>query len=102
MTYIGRFRSRAFGLIADTTAQRPRNLLDVIAGVPKPTVEKSLVPWLNDCFNALAGLPGDEVLRFGHLWAGLDYHERRVKPSIDDLTEWRVMSKEPDWSTCNS
>ncbi len=67
-----------------------------MAGVPKPTVEKSLVPWLNDCLNALAGLPVDQVLRFGHLWSGLDYHERRLQRSSDDLAEWQLMSTDPD------
>ena len=44
LAYIGRVRSRAFGFVPGTTPQRQRNLLDVMAGVPKPTVEKSLVP----------------------------------------------------------
>ena len=77
--YVGQFRSKGFGLVPGTTPKRRRrNPLDVIAGAPKPTVEKSLVPWLNDCLNALAGLPDDQVLRFGHLWAGLDYEEKRL------------------------
>ena len=67
-----------------------------MAGVPRPTVEKSLVPWLSDCLNALAGLPDDQVMRFGHLWSGLDYHERRLSPTSDDLTEWGLMSQRPD------
>ena len=92
--YVGKFKSRAFGLVPGTTPQRRRNLLDVMAAAPKPTVEKSLVPWLNDCLNALAGLPDDQVLRFGHLWAGLDYDERRS--ASQDVTDWRLMSTEPD------
>jgi hypothetical protein len=101
LIYISRFRSRAFGLIAGTTPQRRRNLLDVMAAVPKPTVETSLVPWLNDCLNALAGLPEDQVMRFGHLWSGLDYHQRRVNPSPDDLAEWRLMSESVDHRLVN-
>ncbi|HEX6760676.1 MAG TPA: hypothetical protein VF086_20045 [Propionibacteriaceae bacterium] len=96
LVYIGKLRSRAFGFVPGTTPQRQRNLLDVMAGVPKPTVEKSLVPWLSDCLNALAGLPDDQVMRFGHLWSGLDYHERRLSPTSDDLTEWGRMSAQPD------
>jgi len=101
LIYISRFRSRAFGLIAGTTPQRRRNLLDVMAAVPKPTIETSLVPWLNDCLNALAGLPEDQVMRFGHLWSGLDYHQRRVNPSPDDLAEWRLMSESVDHRLVN-
>ena len=101
LIYVSRFRSRAFGLIAGTTHQRRRNVLDVMAAVPKPTVTRSLVPWLNDCLNALAGLPDDQVMRFGHLWAGLDYHERRLDPSADDLAEWRRMSASPDHRLVN-
>jgi predicted acylesterase/phospholipase RssA len=96
LAYIGRLRSRAFGFVPGTTPERQRNLLDVMAGVPRPTVEKSLVPWLSDCLNALAGLPDDQVMRFGHLWSGLDYHERRLSPTSDDLTEWGLMSQRPD------
>lgn len=101
LVYLGRLRSRAFGLVPGTTPQRQRNLLDVIAGVPRPTVEMSLVPWLNDCLNALAGLPNDQVLRFGHLWSGLDYHERRLSRTSDDLAMWRLMSEQPDHRLVN-
>jgi predicted acylesterase/phospholipase RssA len=93
LAYINKLRSRAFGIVPGTTPQRSRNLLDVMAGVPKPTVEKSLVPWLNDCLNALAGLPDDQVLRFGHLWSGLDYHKQR---HAKDTSEWRQMSENPN------
>jgi hypothetical protein len=96
LAYIGRLRSRAFGFVPGTTPQRQRNLLDVMAGVPKPTVEKSLMPWLNDCLNSLAGLPDGQVMRFGHLWSGLDYHQRRLSPTSDDLAEWGRMSQQPD------
>ena len=96
LAYIGRLRSRAFGFVPGTTPQRQRNLLDVMAGVPKPTVEKSLMPWLNDCLNSLAGVPDGQVMRFGHLWAGLDYHQRRLSPTSDDLAEWGRMSQQPD------
>jgi hypothetical protein len=98
---VGRLRSRAFGFVPGTTPQRQRNLLDVMAGVPKPTVERSLVPWLNDCLNALAGLSDDQVLRFGHLWSGVDYHERRRSATFHDLARWRLMSDSPDHRLVN-
>jgi len=101
LSYIGHFRSRAFGFIAGTTPQRSRNLLDVMAAVPRPTVKKSVVPWLSDCMNALAGLPDDQVLRFGHLWSGLDYHERRRTQSQEDLATWRQMSERSDHRLVN-
>jgi hypothetical protein len=101
LAYIGRVRSRAFGFVPGTTPQRQRNLLDVIAGVPKPTVEKSLVPWLNDCLNALSGLPDDQALRFGHLWSGPDYHQRRLSPTSDDMAQWRLMSQVADHRLVN-
>jgi hypothetical protein len=101
LTYVGRLRSRAFGFIAGTTPQRSRKLLDVMAAVPKPTVEKSVVPWLNDCLTALTGLPDDQVLRFGHLWSGLDYHERRLSPTQEDLSAWQQMSGHSDHRLVN-
>ena len=101
LIYLGRLRSRAFGFVPGTTPQRQRNLLDVMAGVPKPTVEMSLVPWLNGCLNALAGLGDDQVMRFGHLWSGLDYHERRLSRTPDDLAKWRLMSEQPDHRLVN-
>ena len=96
LIYIAGFRRRGFGLIPGTTTRRQRSLLDVMAGIPKPTVEKSLVPWLNDCLNALAGLPAEHVLRFGHLWSGLEFHEQRLMASPRDVASWRQMSKDPD------
>jgi hypothetical protein len=101
LSYVGHLRSRAFGFIAGTTPQRRRNLLDVMAAVPKPTVEKSVVPWLSDSMNALAGLPDDQVLRFGHLWSGLDYHERRLTPNQEDLAAWRLMAERSDHRLVN-
>jgi len=101
LIYINRFRRQAFGLVPGMTPQRQRNLLDVMATVPRPTVEKSLVPWLNDCLTALAGLPQDQVLRFGHLWSGWDYHIRRLSPSTVDSDMWQQMSREVDHRLIN-
>ena len=99
--YVGRFRSRAFGLVLGNASHRRRSPLDVLAGVPKPTVEKSLIPWLNDCLNDLAGLPAHEVLRFGHLWSGLKYHERRGSPSQAELDQWQTMWERRDHRLVN-
>lgn len=101
LIYINRFRRQAFGLVPGMTPQRQRTLLDVMAAVPKPTVEKSLVPWLNDCLNALAGLPQNQVLRFGHLWSGWDYHIKRRSPSPVDRDMWQQMSREVDHRLIN-
>jgi hypothetical protein len=101
LIYINRFRRQAFGLVPGMTPQRQRTLLDVMAAVPKPTVEKSLVPWLNDCLNALAGLSQNQVLRFGHLWSGWDYHIKRRSPSPVDRDMWQQMSREVDHRLIN-
>jgi hypothetical protein len=101
LNYIGRFRGHGFGLIPGTTNRRQRSLLDVMAGIPKPSVNKSLVPWLSDCLNALAGLPPDHVLRFGHLWSGLNYSEQRLMASPRDVASWRRMSSDPDLRLVN-
>jgi predicted acylesterase/phospholipase RssA len=101
LNYVDHLRSRAFGLIAGTTPQRSRNLLDLMAAVPKPTVDKSLVPWLNGCLNALAGLPDGQVLRFGHLWSGLDYQERRASERPEDLARWRQLWEHRDHRLVN-
>jgi predicted acylesterase/phospholipase RssA len=98
--YIDGLRSQAFGLVPGATPHRSRSPLDALAGVPKPTVEEALVPWLNGCLNALAGLP-NEVLRFGHLWSGLNYHQLRVSPSDDDLRKWKLMSRQKDHRLVN-
>ncbi len=92
--YLGRFQERRYGLVPGTTPQRPRTALDVLAGVPKPTVDLSVVPWLDHCLNALAGLPETEVLRFGHLWSGLDYHRDRADRSLSG--RWPTLSRSPD------
>ena len=101
LNYIGRFQRHGFGLIPGTTTRRQRSLLDVMAGIPKPTVNKSLVPWLNDCLNALAGLPPDHVLRFGHLWSGLNYSAQRLMASPRDVAHWRRMASDADLRLVN-
>jgi predicted acylesterase/phospholipase RssA len=102
LIYIGRFKSHAFGLIPGATPQSQRSTpLDAMAGIPKPTVEKAVVPWLNDCLNALAGLPPDQVLRFGHLWSGVDHREDDLMMRPSEPTTWRLMSEDPDHRLVN-
>jgi predicted acylesterase/phospholipase RssA len=99
--YVDQFRRRGFGFLPGTTPQAPRNLLDVMAGVPKPTVDKSVVPWLNDCLNALAGLPDNEVLRFGHLWSGRNYDSWPSSWSEEDRRSWELMADSKDHRLIN-
>lgn len=94
--YLARLRTHAYGLVPGATPSRSRNLLDVLAGVPAPTVDLSLIPWLTQCLNALAGLGPRQVLRFGHLWAGPEFEARRAAPSADDRRAWERMSTAPD------
>lgn len=99
--YVYRFRSRSFGLIAGTAPRRRRDPLDFLAGAPKVTVDRSLVPWLGDCLSQLAGLADGEVLRFGHLWAGLGYTQARVTPRAADRERWESMSGHTDQRLVN-
>ena len=57
------------------------------------------MPWLNDCLNALAGLPAEHVLRFGHL-VRVGYHEQRLMASPRDVAAGE-MSKDPDLRLVN-
>ncbi|HWI01580.1 MAG TPA: hypothetical protein VNT27_14730, partial [Propionibacteriaceae bacterium] len=80
---IRRFGGRSYGLVAGTAVpKRRRGLFDWLAAAPKTTVEQSLVPWLNDCLTALAGLPSGEVLRFGHLWCGSRFRNPKGQPPV--------------------
>ncbi|MFP5284015.1 MAG: hypothetical protein ACLGIF_11260, partial [Actinomycetes bacterium] len=83
---VTRFGDRAYGLISGTTPSSPRSLVDLLAGLPEPTMDRSLVPWLHDTLTDLAGLPRGEVLRFGHLWAGRDFARLRAAwtPASED------------------
>ncbi len=102
LTYVGSLRSRSFGLLPGTTPPvRSRNLLDLLAGVPAQTVEHSVVPWLNDCLGRLAGLPAGEVLRFGHLWSGADFHDVRAHATSEQLGSWQQMSGRRDLRLVN-
>jgi hypothetical protein len=100
--YVSRFRTASFGLLAGTTPPpRRRDLLDLLAGVPRSTVEQSVVPWLNDCLGRLAGLPDGEVLRFGHLWSGDDFHQIRTQPTAALRAAWQQMSERTDQRLVN-
>ena len=49
-------------------------LFDSAAQVlPRRTVDANLTDWLTQSMADLAGLPAEEVLRFGHLWSGGEY-----------------------------
>ncbi len=98
---INRMRSVSYGLVAGSSPARTRNLLDLLAGVPRPTVGPSVAPWLATNLNRLAGLPDEEVMRFGHLWVGLDYSRRRQQLDADQLTRMRQLSEDPDQRLVN-
>ena len=89
-----RFRTVSYGLLAGSSPQRRRNLVDLMAGVPRPTVTESVLPWLAGNLNRLAGLPEEEVLRFGHLWAGTGYSSRRLDPAR--TPEFRALAEDVD------
>lgn len=91
-----RFGEVSYGLLAGASPAQPRNLLDWMAGVPRATVAASVSPWLAATLNQLAGLPVDEVMRFGHLWAGLGYSERRQQLDETELAALRAMAEDPD------
>ncbi len=75
-------RSRSYGLVAGSTPAGRPSVVSRLLGVPAPTVDRALVPWLSDSLAELAGLPG-RVLRFGHLWQGPAFEP---VPESDDGT----------------
>lgn len=98
--YLFRFGELSFGLVAGTTdARRRRSLVDVLAGMPRSTITDSVVPWLDNALSRLAGLPEGEVLRFGHLWAGANFHQRRTDPT--SLTRWQAMAEDKNQRLVN-
>ena len=98
---LGRMREVSFGLVAGSSPRRPRNLLDLMAGVPRSTVEPSVTPWLARSLNQLAGLPDGEIMRFGHLWTGLDYSERRRNPDSAQRARLRDLAADPELRLVN-
>ena len=88
---------------AGTTPQRQRNPLDVMAGVPEPTVREVPGALAERLLNALAGLQADQVLRFGHLWSGRTTTSSGCK-GAPTTCEWQLMSTDPDrgWSISSS
>ena len=68
-----------FGMIAGATSadvlKGGAKFWNKLAGMPEPTIENALVPWLSQLLNDLSGLSDDDaddlsaVLRFGHLWS---------------------------------
>ena len=75
-----RAKELRFGLVAGSTtreqASRRRSWVwDRLAGLPSPTLEHAVVPWLSGLLTDLAGGADTQepaVLRFGHLWCA-DY-----------------------------
>ncbi|MFT3860322.1 hypothetical protein [Micropruina sp.] len=75
-------KQHRYGLIGGSGAgqddgswrDRVATLVDRAARVlPRRTVGPNLTDWLTQAMADLAGLPADEVVRFGHLWVGGDY-----------------------------
>ncbi|MBK8448036.1 MAG: hypothetical protein IPL41_15505 [Micropruina sp.] len=75
-------KQHRFGLIGGSGAadgdgswrDRVARLFDRTAQVlPRRTVGPNLTDWLTQALADLAGLPGDDVLRFGHMWTGGDF-----------------------------
>ena len=93
---VGRFRDVSYGLLAGDTPHRSRDLLDVLAGAPRATVGPSVVPWLAASLNQLAGLSPQVVMRFGHLWSGLDYAAPGAGGDGATLAGLRATSEDPD------
>jgi predicted acylesterase/phospholipase RssA len=82
--YLNNAGRHRYGLIAGTAVGRrdwkARTLSERLAGAAKPTVDRSLIPWLSECLTELAGLPPGTVLRFGHLWQGPGFTPRPPRP----------------------
>jgi predicted acylesterase/phospholipase RssA len=59
-------------LARQVTHAVPDNKFGICSGGPSPKSSgpAPLTPWLTDMLNDTAGLPKDEPLTFGHLWAG--------------------------------
>ncbi|GAA3284266.1 patatin-like phospholipase family protein [Dactylosporangium vinaceum] len=83
-----------YGVLAgapDPERQRGRrDLSELLAGAPAPTVDRPLVQWLADSYAELAGLPAGAVLRFGHLWQGHDF-----QPAPEPTGELRAIAATP-------
>jgi predicted acylesterase/phospholipase RssA len=101
LTIFGLYRSTFFGLVGGSSSPSKHRLLDRASGMPKSTINEAVVPWLNNCLSQLAGLHEDEVLRFGHLWDGLDYSERRLSGEPEDRGELRRMTSIPNFRLIN-
>lgn len=74
-----------YGLVPGSAGRPPRGPWGRLAGLPAPTVERPLVPWLSGTLSELAGLPATTVLRFGHLWWGVGRYEPGRPP--DDVVD---------------
>jgi hypothetical protein len=75
-----------YGLVPGSARRQERGLWGRVAGVPAPTVDRPLVPWLSGTLSELAGLPVTTVLRFGHLWWGVGrYRPGHPPPDADEV-----------------
>lgn len=79
-------REQQYGMVSGASGRPHRDWLDDLAGVPEGENDQAITPWLSGTLSALAGLPPDEVLRFGHLWDAGAYAERG---SDTDDSAWR-------------
>lgn len=88
--YIAKVGRRHFGLLAGSAPRTSRRPSEFLAGAARPTVSRSVIPWLSDCLNEVAALDEGEVLRFGHLWQG-----RSFRPLAESTPEIRRLAEEP-------
>jgi predicted acylesterase/phospholipase RssA len=69
-----------FGVVPGSvpSSETKRSFWDRLAGVPEPSVDRALIPWLSGTLSELSGLAPGQVLRFGHLWWGSDFDPQNV------------------------
>lgn len=94
LSLLGQGRTVGFGVVPGSAPAAPGwNLWDRIAGTPVAS-QRALMPWLSDTLSELAGLPQGQVLRFGHLWFGLDFQPGQPRADLhataDDPRRRRV------------
>jgi predicted acylesterase/phospholipase RssA len=89
--YVVTVGRRHFGLLAGSAPHTSRRPSEFVAGAARPTVPRSVIPWLSDCLNEVAALEKGEVLRFGHLWQG-----RSFTPLAEATPEIRTLARQPE------
>ncbi|MDQ7905427.1 patatin-like phospholipase family protein [Phytohabitans sp. ZYX-F-186] len=88
--YFATVGRRGFGLLAGSAPRTARRPSEFLAGAARPTVPRSVIPWLSDCLNEVAALDEGEVLRFGHLWQG-----RSFKPLAEATPDVLELAQDP-------